>query len=640
MKNRIIPRLEVLEDKLPPGSLSSITEFFPDHVKNPLSETSLAVRNLNVIPSVFQKTSAAVDVLPQKAVLPMQTTSNSSWRVTNSAAQDYGIELPSLQFENSLEKLGVDSSSLKPARTEYVSASSPSLANGIVPNSPGRFTGQLPSFIFQMDIQNPLELALLTAAVTQSANTLQPNADEPMLAAGIGGMPGDPGYFIDNYDGYWLELNTVTFYGDYFTEVTSDLSQAVYAPPHWVDSANHNDRDDRTENLPVGSNLPGKNMGQPVSYASGTGMEATINVDLIYIPPPPGVISDLPPQDKTVYLVGVTKYLQSGTFRTMHTDIITVGDPKEDVPNNVYVVEFQQPLMDTVYHWDNMVISWQYAYAVNPPPIVDPGWMTFNQSRNANYVTYEKPVTGMTLFLTLAYYGTLTAHGESTLAGTVQKMWEGNFKDAAGTMRAEDAEVLGYYGRWTTTNNTVPSLLASTHWAGAGDGNCQEFADLWIEFLKAHGLTGAQRMEVNALTTGEGFLVNDWTDGANAKNIIHVINGMTYEWLNRTEYAPSTFFKDPLQDKHGFNIEEVRADLAGVAGQNKGNPPSMFGMHALVEYLSMLWDPSYGKIYMNMPDFETRGITGYWTYEYNSFGAVYRIYIRNKDNDPNTAEIG
>jgi hypothetical protein len=50
----------------------------------------------------------------------------------------------------------------------------------------------------------------------------------------------------------------------------------------------------------------------------------------------------------------------------------------------------------------------------------------------------------------------------------------------------------------------------------------------------------------------------------------------------------------------------------------------------------LIWDPSYGKTYINLAHFETEAIAGYWT----ATGATGTfVYLRNRDNDPNTVEI-
>lgn len=51
-------------------------------------------------------------------------------------------------------------------------------------------------------------------------------------------------------------------------------------------------------------------------------------------------------------------------------------------------------------------------------------------------------------------------------------------------------------------------------------------------------------------------------------------------------------------------------DLPGLPGQGSANPASLFGNHKLVKLGPGYYDPSYGKSYTSLQDFEDNAIEG------------------------------
>ena len=52
-------------------------------------------------------------------------------------------------------------------------------------------------------------------------------------------------------------------------------------------------------------------------------------------------------------------------------------------------------------------------------------------------------------------------------------------------------------------------------------------------------------------------------------------------------------------------------DLPGVPGQGTTNPQSIFDNHVLVLFKGVYYDPSYGKSYNSLADFEDRAVVGF-----------------------------
>lgn len=468
-------------------------------------------------------------------------------------------------------------------------------------NPPANPTVMLPEFTGQWVHVENADLNSLTEMVALSVNDNGPsengNINGPRMSSGDGDWGGDWGYHLDNNDGYLLYLNTVTFSGTGFRPVYRDIAQTQYAPPHWKD-LDHNNHDDRTENPqeddPV---LPGLNMGEPVSYGMGTQMVATIDFNLQYVPPGPLQPIDAFPKDNNVWIRGIAYY--DVTKPPLITNVEFVGDPKANSPGLEYTLTFS-PLMSTVYHWTDMTINWQYCYSEAPLAPDNPSWNTFNKSHNANYVTLAQSQNGK-LFLTLADYGTLSAHGENTEAGTVAKMW--TYVSNLNVYRSEDEHPLTYYGDWKTENVHLADLLEDS------DSQCGGWSELWIESLKAHGILSASEVKVTPTVPGEYYLIKDWAFTNQLQTAINIRN-IDYNYYN--QWNGNDFYNNSQYtfDANSYNVTDV---VPGVPGQFSSNPKSDFNLHFIVKYKNLYYDPSYGKTYTNETDMQVKSIVGFYT---------------------------
>ena len=513
MRNRCILMLETLEDRLPPVGFNGLADVAsnPPTIVAKYDAPPLLIRT-NLVQSL-RSLAADFSVAPQNNLAAGgKSVAGNPLQLSVSAPLSV-IEAPGdskSELAGSQPKALIDVSWGNTAGNEVHNQISPP-SNPTV--TPPEFTGQW--FITENADLNSLE-HLVAGGANENGNT-----GGPQRTSGDDDSGGDWGYHIDNNDGYQLLLNTVTFSGPgVFTPVYRDIAQTEYAPPHWKD-LDHNNKDDRTENPQPGDPvLPGQNMGEPVSYAMGKNMIATIDFDLHYIPPP--VIHTIDPfnNDKNVWIRGIASY--DMTKPPLITEVEEVGDPKSNSPGLDYTLTFS-PLMSTVYHWADMTIEWQYSYSVAN----NPNWITFNKSHNANYVTLAKSHADK-LYLTLADYSTLQAHGESTVAGTVSKMWA--YVSNRTVYRSEDSHPLTYYGDWTTLNDQLSQLLADT------DAQCGAWALFWTQSLMAHWITGASIKEVTATVPNERLLINNW-DYVTALPAVHRDNTNFVEYYYKNEWS-------------------------------------------------------------------------------------------------------
>lgn len=452
---------------------------------------------------------------------------------------------------------------------------------------------------------------------------------------GIGPGTGEWGYHLDNNDGYELHLQAVTFSGvnDNFTPVYHDLgSQEVFAAPHWLDE-NFNNKDDRTEAPQEVQQLPGRDMGEPISYKSSVNgasyMKAQATIILDYIPPGDSQPFDNVPNDKTVYVRGVTS--PGPGLPSLYTNIVDVGDPKADI-GTVKQFTFQQALMPSVFHWADMQIDWQFVYDVLPPADTSPQWVTFNSSHNANYVTLNKSRADK-LFLTLADRATLSADRETTEPGAVAKMWS-EYESCLQIRRSEDDYALTYYGNWLCTNFTASALLdGKAPLKEKNNGQCGAFAELWQQELYAQGIQDdAVVKEIVPVTyTGqgdwradEGMLICNWTFDpkdevdANVENV-NLRTGKKYYWLNSSSSQPP--FDESKYLFGGNNYQYQVRDNFGIWGQFNNDPKASFFNHFVVLYKDSIYDSSYGKKFATLKDWEDASVQGFFIQSVPNAGA-------------------
>ena len=342
-------------------------------------------------------------------------------------------------------------------------------------------------------------------------------------------------------------------------------------------------------------------MGQPISFGSSLNgasiMKAQANLILDYIPPGESQPWDHDPVDKTLYVHGVA--YPDPSLPAIYTNIIDIGDPKADV-GVVKPFTFQQPLMSSVFHWADMQIDWQFVYSVAPPPDLSLLWNTFNSSHNANYITLNTS-QATKLYLTLADYTTLAAHGEVSEPGVVSKMWDQ--VSSLNVYRSEDGQPLKYYGDWHSDIKTLAELLKE------GDSQCFPWAELWNESLLTHAISTGTIILVTTVITGEGFLIKNW-DIATAtpltapRNNFGTLYPFENEWRDNSDMI--------VDNQYNYDVNYMVKDQDGLPGQTNSNPRADFKRHFIVKFDNAYYDPSYGKTYTNPADMEIKSISGYF----------------------------
>jgi len=266
-------------------------------------------------------------------------------------------------------------------------------------------------------------------------------------------------------------------------------------------------------------------------------------------------------------------------------------------------------------------------------------WVQAGTSDNPMYVTAGIPIPDPNsgkLYYTVVEQAVLHTIGDFSQTDIVAGTWSAftglnkttgvnsNFQRADGTP-------LQYYGNYDpstyepdTNNTTVGALLQD------GNGQCSTWAGLFLDMLLVNGVVVPNDYIVVSTTSGEGFLVNNWS---------FVGKGVDSRVTPRYPYViiPAQTVTNQLGDPVDLPGFADAIDDPGVVGQNSANPDSLFGNHQLVQINGVLYDPSYGVTYTSIADMNTKVIVGYFIY-IKAPVVESRIGV-DLNNDGNTTDI-
>lgn len=223
---------------------------------------------------------------------------------------------------------------------------------------------------------------------------------------------------------------------------------------------------------------------------------------------------------------------------------------------------------NTVKHFDKdqpgkeFDLNWQLK-------VGNSNWVDIGISYHTAYVTLGDPLTSMRQE-TIANIGSRNANGESSAGSAASKIWD-DFTDQQ-VFKVGHTSPMIYWGTWAASSAAEianPSCFDPEGLLKHGDGRCGAWARFFDAVLKFQGISGSQNEGITTKDipsdnlTGAGFYVKNW---------------------DLTTTPPS--------------------DLNGVAAQGNPNPQSAFIDHAVVTYGGKIYDPSYGKLYNNLTEWE------------------------------------
>ncbi len=218
----------------------------------------------------------------------------------------------------------------------------------------------------------------------------------------------------------------------------------------------------------------------------------------------------------------------------------------------------ESPLPDEVALFDPFTITWEYALESAAA-----SWVEAGISENQIYVTLGMPVSGTTVYHTLAHLGCKNAQGQSDEASIIEAIW-GEFTDL--TVRHMDGTPLFYWGPYAVEHEIYYTKDLLKH----ADGRCGAWARFLVDMLKVQGIDIASIKTIKTkdifIGIGLGFHVKNWD----------------------IDVSPPL----PLEGVEAQGINE--------------DPSSKFANHAVVTMngSEKIYDHSYGKDYADLTAWE------------------------------------
>lgn len=368
-----------------------------------------------------------------------------------------------------------------------------------------------------------------------------------------------------------VEVKEVEFHGN--QTVKKDDGSGDYEGVDWRDVSNPSDGDAEDQG----------DQKWPVCYIKGD----TIGVTAKLKCPGPNGMS-----------VRVRAKAKGSKLKSVAEDELIIGPSSSiTISNgeiNVPLIEGASPINGSMVNYiENMQMTWELS--------VDGGanWHEVGKSKHPFYALYGQPIQAEKLYHTVLHLA-CSKPGAATWNQVVENVWAnfsgpGNVKAWNASSRAFDVS-LQYYRENIIQQNaatTTEGLLTEQN------GQCFAWMKLFLDCLKIHGEPTSRAIQVNAGADDGDFILI-------IKNWILAEGSPQPSRINFPTDFPDTSCSNG-NAQYGNWISDT-----GILGQNTGTPyVKVFGGHAIAQYGSTYYDPSYGVTYVSEQDFENKSIDGY-----------------------------
>jgi hypothetical protein len=367
-----------------------------------------------------------------------------------------------------------------------------------------------------------------------------------------------------------IDLTEVSFHGVGKYNLHRDTDGMFYSNPHWQDNSTppDGDADDNGDRM------------YPVSYVRGSTMRAVAR--LVVAP------TDAFGPDARIRGDGPEGMDFEGDT-TLSGGVLSM--------NNTPAGE---ALENAVGIFDPMEIIWSVS------PDGGTTWLCGEISRNPVYVVLDTPALSFPerRYHTLFRNSCRDAEGATTQDEVLSGVWS-DFTDRV-VMRADDPVQLTYYANWVCGNLNTQALLAT------GDGQCGAWATLLLDMLRAHGINHTDEFVTIRYnnpdfpnTSDRGFFIKEWTFAPGGGISGH--QQLTY--LNLPPEGADGPFS--VNNAYVWRFSEVN-DSPGIPGQGTPNPKSSFNLHQMVRINGVYYDPSYGKSYNSLAEFDDHAVAAHF----------------------------
>lgn len=349
-----------------------------------------------------------------------------------------------------------------------------------------------------------------------------------------------------------IEPESVSFDGDKYWELAPDDPSATptpptsYSAPQWYNQNGDQDADD------------------PLEYEYNYNVAFTRNTK-------PKIGAYLKMQGLPYGLKAKMRLKGSGGIDAPDTEVENSSwglyiEPQQSTTNFANTVKFYDKSDP------NKAFSLDWEISLNDGQ----NWLKAATTKHGVCLTLKDPLTSTSLRQeSLAVIGCRNADGQSSDQQTVDKIFD-DFTDLSVAKVGSNTAMI-YWGTWAKSEEAkteTPSCFDAAGLLQHGDGRCGAWAELLNNLIMFQGITGSQEQTITTKSTypvliGSGFLVKNWA-----------------------------IWQNPIQD------------LYGVAGQGNENPQAAFDNHAVVTFSSKIYDPSYGKIFASLMDWEDASLDG------------------------------
>lgn len=235
-------------------------------------------------------------------------------------------------------------------------------------------------------------------------------------------------------------------------------------------------------------------------------------------------------------------------------------------------------------------LSLAYYYRVIPPE-GSGTWVFLGTSNNKFFLTLSYPTVDATLTRT-ALNIACQKPGATIESQAIADLWS---TISSLSLKNYSGSNLSYYpsgSHFHECANSIETLLLTKK------GQCSSFAELMVDCLQSHGIASGEVKTIGP--AGQDLMViKKWS--------INNIGSQTPPWI----YTETALYLLPVYFDMAAGVIGDWSLEPGVAGQNSPSPSQkVFANHVVVSYGQKLYDPSYGKIYNDLPDFVSQALQG------------------------------
>ncbi|MCC6909226.1 MAG: hypothetical protein IT430_14890 [Phycisphaerales bacterium] len=276
-----------------------------------------------------------------------------------------------------------------------------------------------------------------------------------------------------------------------------------------------------------------------------------------------------------------------------------------------------RPVQNRAGMYDPLTLQWWIS--------VDQGktWSSLTTTTIPVYILMNEPEPSAVLVDTLVDLTCRAGTNAVDRRGLLMGLWP---RFASLQVSRLDGRKLCYYGNWSTEAVSTADLLA------AGDGQCDAWVNLLRDMLAIHGVAGGvEPVRILPPSTSDcrtnRLLLGAWQRDADGPG-----RASPLPFLN--------IARNPIGDHGQYHWAYTELKPTGnLPGQGGTTPPREFHYHMLLNIDGTLYDPSYGRTYNSLEQFENQMVFGYAMWMPGKFDEANMNLDLDGDGDKTDAQV-